>query len=199
MPGPLRMTTKVDTARAFAQLDAARDRIRVARARALNKLADQGETAGLRAINDEYQVGVGVLRAFFSRRVATPDNNEAAIVVAGKRLPMSAFKPIATPRGISVLIKGRRILIPHAFFSKLFGGVVARGAYGSSGKDIRPRGDRFQSFIFGRGRLPVSALEGLSPADAFAARSVVDAVQNRIDEQAAAILQRELDAVARGF
>lgn len=193
----VRLSAKCDTSRGHAQLDRLAANIRKAQARAANELRRQARTAGLRAVNDEYSIGPRTMEQYVSETVATEDSPEATLTVKGKRLPMSAFKPIVTKRGVSVLVKGRRVLIAHAFIGQ-FGQVVARGAY-QGRKPIRPRGDRFQGFQFGKGRLPVSALQGISAAEAFGARVVVDAMNNRIDEQSAAVLKRELAAVARGF
>lgn len=196
----MRLKATADLAKGNAQLDRLAAGIRKAKARAANELRKQARTAGLRAVNDAYSIGPRTMEQYVTETVATPEEPTAALTVKGKRLPMSAFKPIVRRGkggGVSVLIKGRRVLIRHAFIGQ-FGQVVARGAY-QGRKAIRPRGDRFQGFAFGKGRLPVSALQGISAAEAFGARVVVDAMNNRIDEQAAAVLRRELDAVARGF
>lgn len=193
----MRLTTRDNAAQVERDLDRLAANIAKAQARAANELRRQARTAGLRAVNDEYSIGPRTMEQFITETVATPEEPTAALIVKGKRLPMSAFKPIVTRLGVSVMLLGRRILIRHAFIGK-FGQVVARGAY-EGRKPIRPRGDRFQGFAFGKGRLPVTALQGISAAEAFGARVVVDAMDKRMDEQSAAVLRRELEAIARGF
>ena len=86
------------------------------------------------------------------------------------------------------------------FLVKRFGQhVFARGAY--RGRSVpKPTGETGgRGFTYGRTRLPISELYTLGPADMFQRRSVVDRMNDRVDEQAPAVFRREIAAVARGF
>lgn len=198
MPSSLRMTAKLE--QGFRQLDDFAARIRaIAVPRALNTLNAQGHTAAERAIADEYKVSAKTMAPYTTTQAATTSNLEASVTVKGKGFPLSAFKPVQTTNGVAVTIKGKRLVIPHAFMIARFGQhVFARGAYGGKG-NVKPTGETFGRFVYGRGRLPISELFTFGPAEAAGNPRVADAYNDRVEEQAAAVLAREIKAVARGF
>lgn len=197
----MRLSTRCDTSKGFAALDALGDSILdVAAPRALNTLNEQAQTAGFREIDDVYGVSTRTMAKYASQRTARAGDLEASTSVRGKVFPLSEFRPIQTARGVTVVLKGQRVLVPHAFLVKRFGQhVFARGAY--RGRSVpKPTGETGgRGFTYGRTRLPISELYTLGPADMFQRRSVVDRMNDRVDEQAPAVFRREIAAVARGF
>jgi hypothetical protein len=188
----LRISTRTNIDEVFRDLDAfVASAQNVAVPRALNTLRDQAQVAGLRKISEVYQIGPRTTERYLSITLASPSSPEASINVKGRGFPLSEMKP---------LIKGKRVLIPHAFMVKRFGlHVFARGAYGGKSKGTRPTGERFGRFVFGKGRLPMSELFTFGPAEMLANQDVTDAMQDRIEEQAPVIIAREISAVRRGF
>lgn len=194
------VTMRCDTSKGDAALDAfARDVRAIAAVRAVNALSDQAETAGFRKVAELYQIPARTMQQFSSRKYARAGDVEAVQTVQGRAFPLSAFKPVQTRVGVSVTIKGKRVTIPHAFMVARFGlHVFARGSYGGKGGVI-PTGETSGRFVFGRRRLPISELYTFGPADADSNPQVVAAKNERVDEQAAKILNREIAAVRRGF
>lgn len=172
----------------------------VAAVRVLNALRPMAQTAGLRKISDIYGIGPRTTEQYATVKDATQSDLEASITVKGRGFPLSAFSPVQTPTGVSVLIKGRRVTIPHAFMVQRFGKhVFARGAYLGKSGGLNPTGETFGRFAFGRGRLPIQELYTFGPAEAFANPDVTNAMLDRVEEQAPKVIARELAAVKRGF
>lgn len=164
--------------------------------RTLATLADQAETAGFRKVNELYQVPARTMGQYATIKT---EDTQASITVKGKPFPLSVFKPIQTKTGVSVIIKGRRIVVPHSFMIARFGQhVFARGAYGGKGKTI-PTGETSGRFVYGRGRLPIAELGTFGPADAFGNAQVTETMDERVSEQGGKVLAREIAAVRRGF
>lgn len=194
------VTMRCDTSKGDAALDAfARDVRSIASVRAINVLADQAETAGLRKVAELYQIPARTMAQFSTRKNAKADDLEAVQTVRGRAFPLSAFKPVQNRVGVSVVIKGRRVTIPHAFMVARFGQhVFARGSYGGKG-GVTPTGETSGRFVFGRKRLPISELYTFGPADADSNPEVVAAKNDRVDEQLDKVMTREISAVRRGF
>jgi len=125
---------------------------------------------------------------------------------------MYAFQPRQTRAGVSVSIKGRRVIIPGAFLATTKSGhvgVFARGAYGAKSRRTLRETGSFGRFKFGRGErvkranrwgsseLPINELFTFGPVESFSNADVTAAVQDRIEEQAAKVLERNL-RFARG-
>jgi len=191
----LAVTTNVD--QVFRDMDAFVARAQqVAIPRALNKLRDQAQVAGLRKINDLYQIGPRTSEKYLRIKLAGQADLEAAMSMVGSGFPLALFSPIKTPRGVSVKIKGKRFLISHAFQVQQFGSnVFARGAYAGKGRGLRPSGKHFGRFQFGIGRLPINKLYTFSPADMLANQEVVGAMQDRIEEQVDKVIASEMRRV----
>lgn len=167
--------------------------------RAINTLRDQAQVAGLRVVSDEYDVGPRTMEKYVSVTFATPGELEATINVKGRGFPFEVFNPRQTRAGVTVTIKGKRVLVPHAFMVERFGShVFARGGYGGKG-GVLPTGEAFGRFTFGKRRLPIHELFTFGPVEAFSNPDVTTAMQDRIDEQASAVIAREIKAVVRGF
>lgn len=181
------------------QLDGFRDAVlQVAVPRAVNALRSQAQTAGLRRANELYQIGPRTMEQYLTNKVASAGDPEAGITAKGKTFGPSVYRPTKTDNGTVVTIKGKRVLLPHAFVLAAFGGrVFARGAF--SGQGIKPTGQANYGFQFGRGRFPIASPFTLRPADVLADPSVTAAMDDRVAEQAATVLAREIKAAARGF
>lgn len=209
----LRLRTNKDEV--FRDLDAfvAEAKTR-AGARTLNVLEGQAQVAGFRVISDRYGIGPRVLEKYATTRLATPANLEATISVKGRGFPLAEFRPIPTPAGVSAFVKGRRHLYPGTFMATMpngHRGVFARGAYGGKGATAIRETGRIGNFVLGRGKrvrkankwgvteLPVNELYSSSPADMFADQDVVDAMLDRVEEQAPIVMRREIAAIKRGF
>jgi hypothetical protein len=194
----MRATTNID--KVFADMDNFVDQARnVAIPRALNKLRDQAETAGLRAINDIYAIGPRTMEKYVTLTLASRGNLQASITAKGAGFPLYAFNPRQVRGGVSVQIKGHRIIIPHAFIATMPNGhvgVFARGAYGGKGV-TKLTGAGFGRFLFGRARLPINELYTLSPPDALSNDDVISAMQDRVDSQASAVIAQEVNYAAR--
>lgn len=191
-----------------------RDVLSIAVPRALNALETQAEIAGFRTIADKYGIGPRTTEKYASAKLATSADPEVALIVKGKGFPLVVFRPIQTKHGVSVVIKGRRVLFPHTFLARMPSGhlgVFARGAYGGKGATVIRETGRIGRFVLGRGKrvrrankwgsseLPINELYGSSPADMLSDQDVIDAISERIDEQAAKIIEREIAAMKRGF
>ena len=207
----LKVTTNIDAF--FADLDRAFASVAdVAVPRALNELRDQAETAGKRKAAEVYKLPVRALDKYTTLKLATAGDLAASITVRGPGFPLALFAPRQTRKGVSVSIKGRRIVIPHTFLATMpngHTGVFARGAYAGKGARVLRETGRFGRFVFGRGvrvkrpnrwgssELPISELFTLSPPDAFGNPEVTEAMQDRVEQQAAAVLARNIK-FARG-
>jgi hypothetical protein len=197
----MRLSAKTNADEVFADMDRFVERAQaIAVPRALNKLLDQAQVAGFRTINDIYKIGPRTMEKYARATLAGAGKLEASINVKGAGFPLYAFQPHQTRTGVSVLIKGKRVLILHAFIATLpngHTGVFARGAYGGkSSHALRPAGRGASGFQFGRGRLPINELYTLSPPDAFSNPDVVQAMNDRVEAQAPSVLQQEIRFVA---
>lgn len=199
---------RTDVDEGFAQLDAA---YKSAKEQAipptLNVLRDRAATSGFRVITAKSELSASLMRKYTVLKFATPGDPQAAITVKGAGFPLVLFAPRQTPQGVSVRVKGRRFIIPRTFLLTLPNGhygVFARGAYGgkSAARAFRPTGQTFGKFQYGKGTLVLSGkgkraylsineLFTLSPADAFDDPDVTQAMQDRIAQDAPAVLRNQ--------
>jgi hypothetical protein len=175
---------------------------------ALNVLADRAETVGVRMVSNEYGLTQRDFRKYLSRVRARPGgDSEAAIAATGRGLPIHLFQPRQTKAGVTVRIKGRRVLFPHTFIARMpngFIGVFARGAYG--GKGLTQRKGGFGRFVFGtsgrrgprRGQLPINALYTFGPAEAWRNDKVVGEMQARVDSEMGKVIRSQISRFAAG-
>lgn len=204
----------------FAEMDAFIETAQtIAAARTVNKLADQFETAALRKVTEIYGItasdmreGSSKGRRWLTRRVATPANPEAVIVVRGLGFPLALLKPRPTAKGVTAFVKGRRVLFEGTFMATMKSGhvgVFARGAYGAkSAHRLRATG-HIGRFTLGRGErikrpnkwgiteLPINELYTFGPPEAVSNPEVTDAGWDRVEEQAAKVWKQELRFAAR--
>lgn len=205
---PIRATTNVDEV--IAKLDDwTATVVQVATTRAVNALIRQARTAGLRRINDIYRIGPRTFEKYATVSLADQGRFEASISVKGKGLPLYLFQPRTVGKpgrrgrkggGVSVNLKGRRFLIPHAFIARMrtgHVGVFARGAYGGKSDKFEGTGEKFGRFQFGRNRLSINELFTFSAPGAFSNPDVTEAMEDRVNEQAAAVWAREVRFATR--
>lgn len=222
----LRVKATGNLSEVLASLDELEDRIRdVAMPRALNVLADQADVAGRRKIRDVYGISTADLAPYFDVTIASMSNPQASIVAKGKGFPLRVFNAVRTSTGARFKIKGHTVEVEHAFRPK--GGPIdttqwfARGRYGpggpaapkprkgrrkrglqapGGGSVFRPSGEMWgDSFAYGLGRQPITLLRSASAPDALSNPEVIEAMNARVDEQAAKVLAREIAAVRRGY
>jgi hypothetical protein len=161
--------------------------------RALNKTAQQGKTETVRAIKERYKIGTRVMSKSISIQRAGRNVLQARIRVEGRPLPMMAFNPRRTPRGVSVSISGRRFVVPHAFIATMKSGhqgVFARGGYKVT---VQGTGENFGAFSFGKQRFPIGELFTFSLPQGFNNKAVQKRVQKRINEQFPKVLAQEIN------
>jgi hypothetical protein len=198
----MRLSARTNVDEVFADIDAFVERAQtIAIPRAINKLADQAQVAGLRAINEIYAIGPRTMEKYVTVRYAGNARFEATLTAKGAGFPIYVFNPRQTRAGVSVVIKGKRVILLHAFIARMPSGhvgVFARGAYGGkSAKRLIAAGKGTSGFQFGRGRLPVNELYTLSPPDAFGNEDVTQAMNDRIEQQAANVLKQEIRFIAQ--
>lgn len=224
MADGIALRTKTNLEDVLRQLDGwASDVAGVAMTVAINKLGEQAKVAGLRAIRKRYGLTIAEISPYFDFVEAARKPLAYTIVAKGKGFPLSLFKPrIVKGRGggVSVVLVGRRVLIPHAF---IFGGqVFARGTYNASASGsgttgrragkrrkagIRERtgrsafeatGERLGRFAFGRHRFPITLLRTTTPPSVLTNEEIVEVMSARIAEQAPTVLRNALKFAARG-
>jgi hypothetical protein len=193
IPDPMRLSTRTNVDEVFAEIDRFMATVHdLAIPRALNRLRDQAQVAGLREIGRRYGVGPRTMEKYVSVTLASANDPLATVAAKGRGFTMAEMHPVKTSKGTSVLIKGKRHVIPHAFMVARFGKhVFARGAYGGKG-GVRATGQGFGRFQFGKGRLPINELYTFGPATAFGNDDVTNAMQDRVEEQAAKVLRDEI-------
>jgi hypothetical protein len=180
------LSLKTNLADAERQLDQLGEAISRAKPRALNRLQSQAQTAGLKRVNEIYQIGPRTMEKYISVKFASPSVLEAVTQARGRGFALKEFHPVQTPQGVSVLLKGKRVLFPRAFVVDRFGqNIFSRGHYAAGG------------FVHTTSRLPIQKLWTFAPSDAFANPEVVAAMDDRVEEQAAKVLQQELSFASK--
>lgn len=213
----MRLTTRSNADEVGRDLDRLGDAVQRASTRTANRLAEQAQVAGLREVDRVYGIGPRAFEKYVTTRLARDGEFEASLVCKGPGLPVYAFAPRPTRKGVSVRIKGRRFLIPHAFVARMRSGrvgVFARGAYGGKGAQGRLSGETFGRFAFIRGSkrvqgkrtdgkgqkrsgLPINELYTFAPPEAFASESVTKAMDDRVQDQLDKVAKQELSFALR--
>ncbi len=195
----LAVSTNID--QVFAQMDQFVEQAQaVAVPRALNRLREQAQTAGLREVARVYGVGPRTMERYLTVQLASVRELAATMTVRGVGFPLYAFSPRQTKAGVSVQVKGRRLIVPHAFIKRMRNGhigVYARGAYGAKSGKLVPNGQTFGRFRFGKGRLPINELFTTTPPSAFSNDDVTDAMYVRVRDQASKVLAQEVKFATR--
>ncbi len=200
---PMGLSVKHNLDEVLDKLDAwASSVVEVAAPRALNKLLDQAQVAGLRKVNDIYRIGPRTFEKYARVSFAVPGQLEASITVRGAGFPLYLFNPRQVRGkggGVRVTLKGRSVFIPHAFIAKMRSGhvgVFARGAYGGKGKNVST-GESFGKFQFGRKRYSINELFTFSAPGAFSNPDVTEAMNERVFEQYGSVINQEIRFASR--
>lgn len=197
----LNLSSKDNIDDVFDEIEAYIDKVNlIAVPRAINKVANQAQTAGLRKINDIYQIGPRTMEQYVYTTLASASDLTATINAKGAGFPLYLFSPRPTNKGVTVSIKGTRILILHAFIARMPSGhigVFARGAYGARATHFEATGEAFGRFAFGKSRLPINELYTLSPPDAFDNPDVIKAMDDQVALQMPIVLAQEIKFATR--
>lgn len=180
----VQIKTNLHVGDALAALDGFSDRLRSkALPRALNKVADQAKVQASREIRAAgYQLKVSVIKAAITLKRANRNTLQAEVIASDHMMPLYAYAARRTKKGITVAVRGgQRKLIqnPHAFIATLRGGntgIFERVVVG--GKRVP--------------RLPIRELYGPSIPQAFANKTVQQALVRVVRERFPAILEREI-------
>lgn len=210
-----------------AQLGALSRELDLASQRSLRKVAEQGKTAAAREIKDIYGLGTreSGKRLSISRPYSLDGAWAIKLAPAGDARPfplsMTAFnarvvKPtgkkrvrvridgqwrtitVPTGGGIAVTIKGKRVIVPHAFLATMASGhrgVFARGAYAGKSQGFQGSGEAFGKFQFGAGRKPINEIYTYTMPQAFHNRLVMQATIAKIVEAWPRVMQHELEFI----
>jgi hypothetical protein len=215
MMAGVRLSSKTNLETVFKELDTFVEGITVtAVPRAVNKLLDQADVAGRRALAEEYGIPVREINAYIRKLYSRVPSGaaRAELQAFGPGLPLILFSPIPSRpavggrqrgKGVSVRIKGRRFFVKGGFVQRMPNGhvgVFARGAY--RGKMTRhpfiaAGATGFGAFEYGKGRLSINELYTVSVGVAFRSRAVEDAMNKRIDQQAFNVLRQEIRFASR--
>lgn len=160
--------------------------------RALNKTARQAKTQAGREIKDYYKIGTRVVNRHITVKTAGRGKLEAFVKAEGRPIPMLAFKARQTSEGVSVSIKGRRILIPGAFIGRMKSGHVGVFRRGGYKGNFEQTGESFGRFKFGRKRLKINELFSFNIPQGFSNKVVMDKVISRINQQFPKVLSQEI-------
>lgn len=148
-------------------------------ANALNNVARKARVQSSKEIRKTYKMRAKDVAKATTVTKAHKQNLMSAVIATGRPLPIMAFSPRKTKRGVTVNIMGKRKRFAHAFFATMRSGhkgVFVRGTY-YRGKLI-PRLKRLKT----RGNdTPVTEVKTVGIPTAFATRAVIDALFKKIE------------------
>ena len=160
--------------------------------RALRKTTAQAKTETRKAIKDEYKISSRVIGKSITTKTVPSTPPHAEISVQGGPLPMYALNAKQQKAGVRVKIKGRTIVVPHAFIATMRSGhtgVFARGSYKGA---VDPTGT-FGNFTFGKPRLPVGELRTFSLPQGFGSKTVMTRVILKFQAKYPQVLFHEVE------
>lgn len=180
----VQIKTTLHVGDALAALDGFSDRLKSkALPRALNKVADQAKVQASREIRDAgYQLKVSVIKTAITLKRANRNTLQAEVIASAPMMPLYAYAARRTKKGITVAVRsGQRKLIqnPHAFIATL------RSGHTGIFERVVVGGKRAP-------RLPIRELYGPSIPQAFANKTVQQALVRVVRERFPAILEREI-------
>lgn len=170
-------------------LNQASRKVRMATARALNKVTASGRTQASRQIRAiGYQMKSGDIKKaiVISQRANQADLN-TNLRGSGKPLPLIQFAARQTKVGVSVNVKSGRKVVPHTFIAVMPSG--HRGVFVRIGTTHRRRIKDGRRISTG---LPIKELFGPSIKAAFANPDVQSSVKDTISERFPIVLRQEL-------
>lgn len=158
--------------------------------RALNHTISKAKTATAQQIRKVYGARSSDVKKALKIHRANSRDHAATLIARGRPLPLRAFSPRQTKKGVSIKIKGKRHIIHKAFRATMASGhegVFARGDY-SKGKFLF-RYKRVRS----RGHdLPITKLSTTSVPRAMMQRVILDHLNTKIQQDLPTRLAHEL-------
>lgn len=154
---------------------AARGKLTIAMARAVNYAIDGAQIEAKRKIRETYNVSLSGLKKAFRLRKATPNKLLAVLEASGRPFNVIGFGARQVKSGVSVDIKGQRKIIRHAFIQTIKGALDT----GFRGVFVRE----------GKARFPIVPVLTVSLPGMFSAK----VTQQALDTVATDRFQRELD------
>lgn len=115
---------------------------RRATATALNVVARKARTAASKEIRQKYKIRAKDIGKATVVTRAHQNNLQAAVIATGRPLPIMAFNPRFSKKGVTVNIMGKRKRFAHAFKATMKSGhigVFVRGQYKSGKLVARPK------------------------------------------------------------
>lgn len=172
------------------------NQVNAAIARAINHTSAKAKTASSKAIRSRYKVKASDLSKAINITKATSQSRTAYIVHFGNPLPVRAFSPRQTKRGVSVNISGTRKIIAKSFLAVMPSGheaVFARGYYAQQFQFRTQRGPKGQK----RGGvwpsdLPIESLKTRSVPGMLMYKTVLEKVAAQIGQDFPARFTHEL-------
>lgn len=176
--------------------------------RTINRTLNTGRTAGVRDIRKEYpgvtqrdlegkpKGGGKGTKMFVSN--ATKAKLTGSLNATGTPMSLRAFKPRQVRRGVTVRIKGTRVLFPHSFLIKKFGNTVfSRGNYRTGGGfDYRNKRVNTKK---GSSDLPITTRVTVSQGVMFYNPSVMSKTLKRINEIFPKRFEHEISYILSGL
>lgn len=191
-------TVFIDASKAIRQADRAHKHLSKstrakAIAAALNNVARKARVQSSKEIRKIYKIRAKDIAKATTVTKAHKQNLKSVVLATGRPLPIMAFNPRKTKRGVTVNIMGKRKRFAHAFFATMRSGhkgVFVRGTY-YQGK-LMPRRKRLKT----RGNdTPITEVKTVGVPTAFASRSVMTALFKKIETD----LPTELDRAFNYF
>ena len=166
------------------------DKVALGTARAINHTLAKGKTAASKEIRSVYNIKASYVGKAISITKSSRTTLEGTINISGSPMPIMAFSPRQTQKGVAVTIKrGNRKLINRAFIRRMKSGhigVYARGEYESN------------SFAFRKKRikkvgadLPIEELKTTSIPSAFTTQTIITAVATKLEADLGKRLEHE--------
>lgn len=186
---------KIDVQQAVKQLSKltaqlSPENVALGTARAINHTIAKGKTEASRQIRSVYNIKAKEVGKAISITKSTRTSLEGSINISGSPMPIVAFSPRQTRKGVAVTIKkGSRKTIQRAFIQTMKSGhrgVYARGTYGSDGFKFRRRRVKTSG-----PDLPIQELLTTSVPQAFQSQTVITAVGAKLEAGLASRLEHE--------
>jgi hypothetical protein len=197
-----------DLKKQFSRLD--EKSIARAQAWAINRTLGNAMTSITKAIGKEYNIKAKDIKKAMVKVNAKPSTPWGLIKVSGRTLPLIAFKPRQTKKGVSVqILKGKRAVIPGAFITTMstgHTGVYAKGKYKRKGGSFQFRKKRInkaprttRSGIVAYPDLNITELQSVSIPQAFANDVIQKVVAKELAEKYPQHLISRLNRVLDGL
>lgn len=169
-------------------------------ARALNEMIGKSKVQASRSIRDTYKVKSAYIKDQIKPDKATRSRLTATLRVVFNPMPVYAFSPRQTDKGVTVNIMGKKELLKSAFIAKMGSGHIGVFARGTATNN---------SFIFRTKRvkykgswdkdLPIDEIITASPFQMVLNKRVAASIQARISKDFPNVLVKQLQRVRAGY